>query len=505
MKSFPIKLSLVVATTLTLTLGSCGKDFITIQPEGSFLSENYYANADQAYAALISVYDPLRKNAGGFENIITMMNAGSDDFFAGGGGPTDGNGIHKFGDHDLDRISIPGSYWNDHYQGIFRANILLSKLEGVPMDATLKARFAAEAKALRATYYFNLIRMFGNIPLILDVLTTANIYDVEQAPKAAVYAQIEKDLSEAIPDLPATLNAGTEYGRFNIAAAKAQYGKVLLYDGKAAEAATQLADVNGTPGQVTQYGNKLVANFADLWNFTNKYNTEYILAGMHTDKSNATWDNWGSGGDEGNSVNQMVGPRGYSRPPVSTAPNIPAGWSFNTVTQGLFDVIKNDPRVGATILDMNALKAAGQADYIAGDANTGWFLMKFIPKMSDVRTGGGTQELNYQQNDYIIRLADTYLLEAEALGGTGARAQALLDAVRARAGVPLVPVSLNAIKLERRIELAGEGHRFFDLVRWGDAPAALASRGFEANKDEIFPIPDRELSGTKLVQNPGYN
>jgi hypothetical protein len=137
--------------------------------------------------------------------------------------------------------------------------------------------------------------------------------------------------------------------------------------------------------------------------------------------------------------------------------------------------------------------------------NTGYFINKFMPRRSDVRPGGGALELNFQQNDYIIRLADTYLMEAEALGATGARAQALLNAVRARVGLTPVPVSMAAIKAERRLELAGEGHRFFDLVRWGDAPAALGSRGFVAGKNEIFPIPARELQGTLLVQNPQYN
>src|SRR5690606_21345705 len=113
--------------------------------------------------------------------------------------------------------------------------------------------------------------------------------------------------------------------------------------------------------------------------------------------------------------------------------------------------------------------------------------------------------LNYRQNTYMIRLADTYLLEAEALGATGARAQALLDAVRARVGLPSIPVSLNAIKDERRKELAGEGHRFFDLVRWGDAATKLSARGFVAGKNEIFPIPYQELENTAIVQNPQYN
>jgi hypothetical protein len=95
-------------------------------------------------------------------------------------------------------------------------------------------------------------------------------------------------------------------------------------------------------------------------------------------------------------------------------------------------------------------------------------------------------------------------MEAEALGGTGTRAQALLDAVRSRVGLPSVPVSMTAIKNERRRELAGEGHRWFDLVRWGDAPTALASRGFVAGKHEVLPIPASELAGTQIVQNPNY-
>src|SRR5690606_23827000 len=194
-----------------------------------------------------------------------------------------------------------------------------------------------------------------------------------------------------------------------------------------------LAEVNGaTPGQPNQYGNQLLTDFDDLWDFTNKFNSESLLEGSHTDQSNADWGFWGSSSDEGNSVAQMVGPRSYSK----VGPNAPdiytSGWSFNTWTQDFYDQIKNDPRFSATVLDMKALEAAGQARYLAANHNTGYFLMKFIPMRSDIRPGGGSVELNFQQNDYIIRLADTYLMEAEALGGTGARAQALLNAVRAR-------------------------------------------------------------------------
>jgi hypothetical protein len=502
MKTIQFKYLFIAAAVVSF--GSCSEEFVDITPKGAFLSENYYANQDQATAALVGVYDAMRKNTGGFENMVSMMNAGSDDHFAGGGGSTDGAGIQGFSTHTLNATIVPGSFWNDHYQGIFRANILLLKLPNVAMPDDVKTRFAGESKALRAMYYFNLVRLFKNVPLLLDPLTATNMYEVEQATPEAVYAQIEKDLIEAIAALPTTVPADTESGRFTKGAAQALLGKVYLQEGKKTEAAAILALVNGTPGGTNQYGNKLLTNFSDLWVFSNKFNTESLIEVSHTSAGNSDWGFWGSGKDEGNSLNVMVGPRSYSRPSGSTAPDLPSGWSFNVITQDLYDAIKLDPRFGATILDLKALKAAGQADYIGGYQDTGYFLNKFLPRKEDVRTGGGAAELNYRQNSYIIRLADTYLMEAEALG-TGARAQALLDAVRSRVGLPSVPVTLAAIKNERRMELAGEGHRFFDLVRWGDAATKLANRGFVAGKDEIFPIPIRELQGTKLKQNPVYN
>jgi hypothetical protein len=494
----------VLATVFLLLLGSCKKDFITIEPKELFLAQDYYKNRDQAFAGLVAVYDVLRKNSGGFENMITMMNAGSDDNYAGGGDGADGAGIHGFSDFTINANTIPRSFWSDHYQGVFRANVLLQKLPDVPMDAAEKARFTAETKALRATYYFNLVRMFKNIPLLLEPLVPDQMYNVTQAAPAAVYAQIEKDLTEAIPNLPSTVSPA-DAGRFTKGAAQAQLGKVYLYENKKTEAAAMLAQVNGTtPGQANQYGNRLLPNFADLWVHNNKFNSEAILEVVHTDKSNADWGWWGSSYDEGNTASQMVGPRSYKKN-TAAAPDIyTAGWSFNPWTQDFYDFIKGDPRFNATVLDMKALKASGDADYTEGDKNTGYFIRKFIPMRSDIRTGGGTVELNFKQNSYVIRLADTYLMEAEALNGTGARAQALLDAVRARVGLSSTPVSMDAIKRERRLELAGEGHRFFDLVRWGDAATKLAGRGFKANKNEVFPIPSIELQGTKLIQNPNY-
>lgn len=485
-----------------LGLSSCSRDFLTVSADGKETVSNYYKDENQAFTGLVATYDVVRKNSGGFENMITMMNAGSDDNYAGGGGETDGMGIQSFSNYTQNEFTIPGSFWSDHYQGIYRANVLLQKLPSTPMDAAKKTRFTAEAKALRALYYFNLVRMFKNIPLILEPIDPTVMYDVTQAKPADVYAQIEADLLSAMNNLPTTIPS-SESGRLSKGAAQALLGKVYLYDGKKTEAAAQLAAVNGTPGGTSQYGYRLLANYSDLWVHNNKFNTESIIECTHTSLGNSYWGIWGSGKDEGNTVNVMVGPRGYVKK-NSNAPELPAGWSFNTWTQDFYDFIKTDPRFASTVLDLKAMKTAGTADYTPGYKDTGYFLNKFTPRQSDVSTGLGDSSLNFYQDSYVIRLADTYLLEAEALGGTGARAQALLDAVRARVGLSSVAVSMQAIKDERRRELAGEGHRFFDLVRWGDAASVLASRGFKANKNEVFPIPHSELQNTKLVQNPGY-
>jgi len=495
----------VVTVAAALMLMACSKEYLEVTPTGQYEEDNYYQNQTQAYSALIAVYDIMKKQAGGFENMTAMLNAGSDDFYAGGGSSTDGAGMQGFSNYQINSNTIPRSFWSDYYQGISRANVLLAKLPAVPMEEALKERYAAEAKALRAYYYFHLVTMFGEVPFYTTNLTSDQFYTIEKSQTSIIYAQIEQDLTQAIEALPPSLDLANEAGRFSKGAAQALLGKVYLYQNKNSQAVPLFAEVNGTPGQTNQYGNKLLANFADLWVVENKFNTESILEAQYTNKSSSTWDNWGSGSDEGNSLNQMVGPRGYSRPAGSTAPDYYPGWAFNPVTTDLANAMRNDPRFNATIADLNPLVASGAASYSAAYQDTGYFLKKFMPYNSDRTTEAGTIELNFRQNMYVIRLADTYLMEAEALGGTGARAQALLDAVRMRVNLPSVPVSLTAIYNERRMELAGEGHRWLDLVRTGRAATVLASRGFIAGKHEHWPIPLKETENTMITQNPAYN
>lgn len=495
----------LIAIVILVTIFSCSEDYIDVKPEGVFLSESYYLNEDQAYTGVVAAYDLLRKNSGGFENMVTMMNAGSDDHYAGGGNSTDGAGIQSFSNYTLNQFEIPKSFWDDFYRGVSRSNILIVKLPDATMDENLKARFMAEAKALRGYYHFNLVRLFKNVPLITEVILPSEMYNVVQATPEEVYTQIETDLLEAIPDLPIKITNDAEWGRLTQGAARAILGKVYLEEGKKALAAEQFAAVNGTPGEISQYGYKLLDNFNDLWQIDSKYNTESIFEVGHTNLAETGWGNEYGDSDEGNLVNTMVGPRGFvDLDEDDSIPKYSSGWSFNPIIPELYDLLKGDPRFEATILDLKTLSEEGKISYSPGYQDTGYFIKKFAPTADEETDLLGDMWLNHRQNMYVIRLADTYLLEAEALGGTGARAQALLDAVRDRVGLPSISVNLASVLNERRIELAGEGHRWFDLRRNGLLQAKLGDRGFVSGTHEIFPIPYKELENTKLVQNPNY-
>ncbi|WP_129715393.1 RagB/SusD family nutrient uptake outer membrane protein [Pedobacter sp. SYP-B3415] len=497
-----VKYSVVVLLGAQLVV-SC-KNFLEVSPKGTMLESNYYRNQSEAYNGLVAVYDVLGWQGNGYVSKIPAANSASDDHYAGGGSSTDINAFQVWSNYTLNAANGPQEeLWRKGYSGIFRANVLLSKLDGVPMDAGLKSRYAAEAKALRAFFYFDLVRLFRNIPLLLTAVETSQLYNVEQSTPAAVYAQIEKDLNEAIPALPVTVALATEGGRLSQGAAKAILGKVLLQQEKFAAAAAAFQDVNGTPGTTSQYGYRLLANFADLWNVNNKFNTESIIELSATTTSAGDWGC--AACTEGNHMNILVGPRGYK--PGANAPDYVSGWSFNPVTKSLFDAIHFDPRNKATIANLDSLKAVGAADYEPGYMNTGYFLEKFAGREKNKTTGAGAKELNFGQNMYEIRLADTYLMEAEALlraGTPNTRAAALFNAVRARVGLNPLPLNMDNLMNERRLELAGEGHRWFDLVRTGRAPAVLGARGFIAGKHEVLPIPLRELENTKLKQNPNY-
>ena len=495
MKKLNIYLSMLIMGVLALS--SCTKTWLDVEPKGTSLEANYYKNAGEAFNGLVAAYDPLGTECGKtYSNKIGPLNSASDDCYAGGGSSSDVPAWQVWNNYTIDAASgIQADFWSRNFTGVYRANILLSKLPGVPMDAALKARFTAESKFLRAYFYFDLVRLFKNVPLFTSPLTPSEFFNVTQAKPEAVYAQIEKDLAEAITDLPETVPAD-ENGRVTKLAAVALLGKVILYqnnDGRMLEAADLFEQVNSSPNYA------LLADFGMIFRPDNKFNSESIFEIVHTAKAMSGWESWPN--FEGNVYTQMCGPRAY------TGPIYVAGYGFNPITPELVALMKNDPRYKYTIVNIDSMKTAGLCSYEKGYQNTGYFVAKFAPLREFYSTIGGDPVLNYPNDVMEIRLADTYLMEAEALvrgGGNVGKAQDYLDRVRARVGLPSVPATLDNIYLERRLELATEGHRWFDLVRTGKAAQALASKGFKSGKNEVLPIPLAELSNTKLVQNTGY-
>lgn len=499
--------TIALVLSISMLTVSCSKDLLDVDPEGTQVETNYYKNPQEAFNGLVAAYDPIgwESDAGSsYANFPTLV-AASDECYGGGGSASDVPFLNTMDSYSIDAANGPQlGFWDKNFTGISRVNTIISKLEaGVPgLSDALKNRYIAESRFLRAHYYFDLARLFKNVPLFTEPLAADEIYNVTQASVEDVYAQIEQDLKDALAaaELPDIVDRITEGGRATKGAAHALLGKVYLYEKKWAEAASELAIVNGTPGQANAtYGYQLLSNYADIFKVNNKFSSEAVFEISHTTLGGTTWGDVSIA--EGMIACQMVGPRSYN------GPTYYSGWGGCPISDKLFNDMHGDPRYSATISDIDSLVQLGEATYVPGYQNTGHFVKKFAPLIEFKSTGAGAAPLNYPQNYIEIRLADTYLMEAEALvnaGGDLTRAAALLNAVRARVGLVSVAATLDNIYNERYLELATEGHRWYDLIRTGKAEAVLGPLGFKTGKNELLPIPLPELNNTKLVQNPGY-
>lgn len=502
------KIKLIVVLCVAMQLTESCKKFLQVNPEERILESAYYTNQAQAFSALTAVYDMVGNQSSGYLTKTDIMNVASDDHFAGGANSSDIGDLQSIAKYSFTQSAQNGavSYlWNKGFTGVYRANVFLKHITSTQMDATLKARYVAEAKLLRAYFYFDLVRYFKNIPLTLEPIDPSAIYTVVQVPPATIYKQIIQDLKDAQTSLPTTVPAATEGGRVTLGIDHALLARVYMWQKDYTNALTELALVNGpAPGvSASVYGYKLIPNFGDLWKPNNKFNSESIFEIVFNSTSNGSWST--VGGTEGNLECILVGPRNYT-PLKSTAPDYVSGWSGQPFTDDFWNLIHYDPRNAATVANCDSLEANGIITYLHAYQNTGHFIEKFAGRTS-TKAATGQLELNFPIDMYEIRLADMYLLEAEALLASGAdvsagsRAYALFNAVRARVKLGPIAVTLDNIKKERRLELAGEGQRWLDLVRWGDAGTVLASKGFVAGRNEIFPVPQSELNNTKLQQS----
>lgn len=491
MKKLTIKTTIILAL-LTFTYNACSDDFVDVEPN-AVTSENFF-NSEQDYQdALIGAYDLLQST---YINVM-LGEIASDNTLAGGESATDVPGIQQIDDMIHTPVnSNLRDIWRWMWAGVNRANYIMEFQDKT--DFSGKNEVLAQTRFLRAYYYFELVKWFGDVPLVVDQrIQFGDQFSLDRTPKAEVYAQIEADLIYAADNLPAVQ---AEAGRITKGAAQALLGKAYLYQEKFVEAAQVLENLIATGPY------DLVTDYATIWEEAGENNIESVFEVQYTDTEGAGFGCLQC--SEGNVAVGFNGIRNYDGPDFSS------GFSFNVpvaAAYNAFDV--DDLRRDVAILDIDAWATQTGATFGTGFEHTGYFNRKYIPR---VRNNGAQPDLNLTNpNNYrSIRFADVLLMAAEALNRGGisdARAQEYLNRVRRRAfGDMLHDITstgsalTDAIYDERRLELVGEGHRFFDLVRTGRAAQAI--NGFVAGKHELFPIPqiEIELAGNRWAQNPGY-
>lgn len=505
-----------VASALVVGILAACSDQLEQDVNGVSSIETFYATDDDAQLAIVSTYDMLTAdNLFDWASPTFIKTLPSDEGTAGGGGSTDQPRYQSLDNFTWDS-SNPAitATWTVNYYGVFRANMIVQNLEP---ENDLRKRIIGEAKALRAYFYLELVTQFGDVPLVLKGLEPAE-FNQARVPKADVYAQIEADLNDAIAVLPnkSEYAAGDQF-RASKGTAYALLGKVLLYQEKYAEAATAFDNVTGY---------SLVSNYADVFTQAQEFGEESILEASFSNNVPYSWDYpWGR--VENNLHVQLMGARAGSTPELGLI----AGWGFNYPSEKLWDAYEaDDTRRDATILSEQQYLSykSTNPDF---DGSTWWDYNRFFRLKygsfgdESASDPNAPKELNYGTNWRLIRYADILLLRAEAKLQSGDAAGALADVnqVRARAGVPALPsVTMQDIIDERFVELAFEGHRYFDLIRWGEAvanaelgvqvPSAFAGGdpahygdNFKFSKHQLFPIPVSDIAAaTNMTQNPEY-
>jgi len=482
-------LNITIGALLIIGITGC-KKFLSVDPPYTQDAENFFQTKEDYEKALTGAYDLLQAS---FLS-LWIGEIASDNAIAGGESVNDSQGLHQ-----IDNMTHGGVNnelrnilrWN--YAGITRVNYIMENKDNI--DFPGKGQIIAEARFLRAYYYFELVKFFGDVPLVIDKrIGIEEARQIPRSPASEVYAQIQDDLEFAASVLPWT---ATVKGKATKGAALALLGKAYLYQGKYAEAASTLDEVRNSGIYA------LISDYDQLFLAANENNSETVFDVQYTGLEG------GSYGCliclEGNAAPGFQGIRQYNGPVYGD------GNSYNLPTQSLYDAFSpTDPRRDLTILDIDAFIAAQpnpeSITYAVGaGGHTGYYNNKYIKRQGEI--GLPDNDLTSPVNYRVIRYADVLLMAAEAHYQTGntSTAQQLVNAVRSRAGVQGVPVSsINTIYNERRFELSGEGHRFFDLVRTGKAADYI--QGFIPGKHELFPIPQVEidLAGGNWSQNPGY-
>ncbi|MDM8158473.1 RagB/SusD family nutrient uptake outer membrane protein [Labilibaculum sp. K2S] len=487
------KVIFTVFISLSALVFSCSDDFVELSPEYSIDSENYFNSSDDYYNALIASYDMLQST---YVNVI-LGEIASNNTLCGGESATDVVGWQQVDDMIHTPVnSNLGDIWNWMFAGVQRCNYFMEFKDNIDFDG--REIMIGEVRFLRAYYYFELVKWFGAIPLKIDErYKLGDETSIPRSPVSDVYAQIEADLLLAIKVLPTT---ASQTGRVTKGAAQALLGKAYLFQDKFSESAAVFDEL------IKDENYLLVSDYNTIFEAEGENGVESVFEVQYTDVEGAGFGCLQC--SEGNVAVGFSGIRGY------VGDLYTSGFSFNLPTQDAVDEFEpGDNRKDVAILDIEAWAAETGAEYTTGFEHTGYFNRKYIPRKRSADAQGDLNLTN--PNNYrAIRYADVLLMAAEANnrgGVSDTKAQEYLSQVRRRAfgdtnhDITLTGAALtDAIYHERRVELIGEGHHFFDLVRTGRAASEID--GFVAGKNEVFPIPLEEIqfANGNWEQNPNY-
>lgn len=492
------KFWIFVLSVFALSFSSCEDEYVEQEPPYRLTSENFFEAEEDYENALVGAYDILQST---YVNVI-LGEIASDNTNAGGESATDVVGwqqvdrmTHTPDNDNLDDI------WDFNFAGVFRTSYIIENKDKIEFPG--KAQIIAEARFLRAYFNFELVKWFGAIPIKPEGrFTLGEETTLPRSPITEVYAYIEEDLNLAIPDMDAQAPVT---GRATKASAQALLGKVYLYQDKFQLAAPLFNEVINS-GQFRLYGTEEGEDFLDLFEFEAENSPESVFEIQYSGAQGA-----GFGCLQCSEGNVMVG---FSGVRTYSGPVYESGFGFNLPTQKIVDAFQNnDLRKELSILDIEAWAAETGAEFTIGNqdpqtGHTGFYNKKYLPRKND---NLGDANLTQPNNYRAIRFSDVLLMGAEALNRGGIDDQLALDyvnQVRNRAGLADTDVSgsqlTEEIYRQRRLELVGEGHRFFDLVRTGQAANEI--EGFSPSKNEVFPVPLEEIqfSQGNWNQNQGY-
>jgi hypothetical protein len=486
-----------------LASAGCTKEYLNIQPTNAVTVENFYKTQTDAQQAVTAAYSQLYQNGMFNYSLWGIGDVMSDNSFLGGGGAADGIEFQQ-----LDGYNIPAtnplttSHWQRAYLGIGQANQVLLRVPNIDMDATLKNRYLGEAEFLRALYYFYLVRGFGDVPLVLTPATSAaEAASQTRTASAQVYAQIVKDLTDAITKLPASYS-GDELGHATKLAARGLLAKVYLTQGDLPNAATQ---ARTTIAEATAAGKALWPNFANNFRVETENGQESLFE-VQFKNGLSSYSNDGPG----SVMNEFWGARFFGSPYVVAS----GGYGFNVPEKDLVaGYAAGDTRRAATLFAPGDAYPDGQIQpaSLVGNPN-GYSIRKQYVGRTDVNNWDSP--LNFP----VLRLSEVYLILAEAAGNNTEGLEAINKVRRRAFGLPIntpaaavdytaaTPNFTDAVIQERRLELAFEDDRWYDLKRTKKLVSTMRAQGKTIQEfNNLLPIPQAEINvNPNLTQNPGY-